>query len=201
MRSLMDAGQEPRLFGVAIAAANLTLGSALPGAKASWQTASSPLSWLPSSFLFNPSFAARTHHSSCNSCWLDLCNPSPLTRRYLLCAELIETSICPHLLAVLTHVLHHCHLLCHISATIKVMPTSKRKHDQIAAPPPPTCLPLHKFSHATVLQNSAGHLPWKHIVSQGDIFAVFETVRTLNADGTTKDSNRFKVLQDPNIMV
>lgn len=81
------------------------------------------------------------------------------------------------------------------------MPASKRKKELVATPPSPVCLSLQKFSHATVVQNSVGPLPWNHIVSHGDIFALFETVRTLNADGTTTDSKRFKIVQDPNVMV
>lgn len=82
------------------------------------------------------------------------------------------------------------------------MPASKRKHDQVAAAPPhPICLPLAKLSYATVIIDSTGPIPWTHLVSQGDIFAVFETVRTLDSDGATRDSKRFKIVQDPNIMV
>jgi hypothetical protein len=83
------------------------------------------------------------------------------------------------------------------------MPAAKRKNDQAAPAPPagPVCLPLVKLSQALVVQNSNGPLPWTHLLSQGDLFAVFETTRTLNSDGSTTDSRRFKVLQDPNIIV
>lgn len=82
------------------------------------------------------------------------------------------------------------------------MPATKRKLDRLAEPPPPPiCLPLQKFSYATVYNNSSAPLPWIHVVSQGDIFAVFETKRTLSSDGSTKDTRRFKIVQDPNIKV
>lgn len=81
------------------------------------------------------------------------------------------------------------------------MPASKQKKEHATTPPSPICLSLQKFSHATVVQNSVGPLPWNHIVSHGDIFALFETVRTLDADGTMRDCKRFKIVQDPNVMV
>lgn len=60
---------------------------------------------------------------------------------------------------------------------------------------------LQKFSHATVVQNSVGPLPWNHIVSHGDIFALFETIKMIDADSTMRDSKRFKIVQDPDVMV
>lgn len=81
------------------------------------------------------------------------------------------------------------------------MPASKRKAQNVTNVPSHVCLALQKFSHATVLQNSVGPLPWNHIVSHGDIFALFETIRVVQADGTMRDSKRFKIVQDPNVMV
>jgi hypothetical protein len=66
--------------------------------------------------------------------------------------------------------------------------------------PPAICLSLQKYSFATVNQNSVGPLPWQHRVSHGNLFLSFETNRIVE-NGVTRDSRRFKILQDPDTMV
>ena len=65
----------------------------------------------------------------------------------------------------------------------------------------PVCLPLLKFSYATVPMDSVAPVPWTHISSKRNLFAVFETVRTRGLDGSVEERKKFKVLQDPEVMV
>lgn len=65
----------------------------------------------------------------------------------------------------------------------------------------PLCLPLAKFSYATVSDDKLRPIPWTHLSSKSHLFAVFETTRTQNSQGHITDQRIFKVMQDPNIMV
>lgn len=79
------------------------------------------------------------------------------------------------------------------------MPATKSQSASL--PSSPICLPLQKFSTAIVPRNSVGPLPWTHLPSHGNLFAIFDTVRTVRSDGRTTDSKRFKILQDPDVLV
>ena len=65
----------------------------------------------------------------------------------------------------------------------------------------PVCLSLLKFSYATVPMDSVAPVPWTHISSKRDLFAMFETARTRNLDGSVEERKKFKVLRDPEVMV
>ncbi|KIV83461.1 hypothetical protein PV11_05483 [Exophiala sideris] len=64
----------------------------------------------------------------------------------------------------------------------------------------PLCLPLSKFSYATVSNESIAPIPWLHISGKNRLFAVFETSPTQMEGGRVEDRQKFKVLQDPEIM-
>ena len=65
----------------------------------------------------------------------------------------------------------------------------------------PVCLALLKFSYATVPMDSVAPVPWTHISSKQNLFALFETIRTRSLDGTIEERKKFKVLRDPEVMV
>ena len=65
----------------------------------------------------------------------------------------------------------------------------------------PLCLPLVKYSYATVSDNKPRPIPWTHLSSRSNLFAVFENMRFQNSQGQVTDQRVFKVMQDPNIMV
>ncbi|KAK4948679.1 hypothetical protein LTR10_012683 [Elasticomyces elasticus] len=64
----------------------------------------------------------------------------------------------------------------------------------------PLCLPLSKFSYATVSNESIAPIPWLHISGKNRLFALFETSPTQMEGGRVEDRQKFKVLQDPEIM-
>ena len=65
----------------------------------------------------------------------------------------------------------------------------------------PLCLPLLKFSYATVSNESIVPIPWIHLSSRNALFAIFETSPTQLEDGRTEERQKFKVLRDPEVMV
>lgn len=65
----------------------------------------------------------------------------------------------------------------------------------------PVCLPLLKFSYATVPMDSVAPVPWTHLASKNNLFAMFETARTRGLDGQVEERKKFKVLRDPEVMV
>jgi hypothetical protein len=67
--------------------------------------------------------------------------------------------------------------------------------------PAPICLSLHKFSYATVSNESIAPIPWLHISTKNELFAVFETNCTQLGDGRVEQRQKFKVLRDPEVMV
>ncbi|KIW14902.1 hypothetical protein PV08_07687 [Exophiala spinifera] len=64
----------------------------------------------------------------------------------------------------------------------------------------PLCLPLFKFSYATVSAEGVAPIPWIHISGKNRLFAVFETISVQVEDGRFEDRQMFKVLQDPEVM-
>ncbi|ETI19351.1 hypothetical protein G647_09183 [Cladophialophora carrionii CBS 160.54] len=64
----------------------------------------------------------------------------------------------------------------------------------------PLCLPLVKFSYATVSNDNIVPIPWIHLSSKNALFAVFETSPVHLEDGRTEDRQKFKVLKDPEVM-
>lgn len=71
-------------------------------------------------------------------------------------------------------------------------------------PPPlpsPACLPLTKFSYATVSNEHIVPIPWIHLSSKTGLFALFETSPTQLEDGQLEDRPKLKVLRDPEVMV
>jgi hypothetical protein len=63
------------------------------------------------------------------------------------------------------------------------------------------CLSLVKYSFATVSIESVAPVPWVHVSSKNNLFAIFETAKTRRLDGTIEERPKFKVLRDPEIMV
>ncbi|EXJ53907.1 hypothetical protein A1O7_09243 [Cladophialophora yegresii CBS 114405] len=64
----------------------------------------------------------------------------------------------------------------------------------------PLCLPLLKFSYATVSNDNIVPIPWIHLSSKNALFAIFETSPVQLEDGRTEDRQKFKVLKDPEVM-
>lgn len=65
----------------------------------------------------------------------------------------------------------------------------------------PLCLPLLKFSYATVSSESIAPIPWIHLSSKNSLFAVFETSPVQLENGCVEERQKFKVLRDPEVMV
>ncbi len=65
----------------------------------------------------------------------------------------------------------------------------------------PLCLPLLKFSYATVSNDNIVPIPWIHLSSKNALFAIFETSPAQLEDGRVEERQKFKVLKDPEIMV
>jgi len=63
------------------------------------------------------------------------------------------------------------------------------------------CLPLTKFSYATVSNEHIVPIPWIHLSSKNSLFALFETSPTRLDNGQVEDRQKLKVLRDPEIMV
>ncbi|KAL2428537.1 hypothetical protein ABEF91_008803 [Exophiala dermatitidis] len=64
----------------------------------------------------------------------------------------------------------------------------------------PLCLPLLKFSYATVSNESIAPIPWIHLSSKNSLFAVFETSPVQLENGYVGERQKFKVLRDPEVM-
>ncbi|OAP62051.1 hypothetical protein AYL99_04254 [Fonsecaea erecta] len=64
----------------------------------------------------------------------------------------------------------------------------------------PLCLPLAKFSYATVSGEGVAPIPWLHIGNKKALFAIFETSPVQLEDGRIEQRQKFKVLQDPEVM-
>ncbi|KIX98410.1 uncharacterized protein Z520_05711 [Fonsecaea multimorphosa CBS 102226] len=64
----------------------------------------------------------------------------------------------------------------------------------------PLCLPLLKFSYATVSNESIAPIPWIHLSSKDALFAIFETSPVQLEHGRIEERQKFKVLQDPEVM-
>ena len=76
------------------------------------------------------------------------------------------------------------------------------QYSQISSPSlGPLSLPLSKFSYATVAEDTIAPIPWIHLSTRGDLFAVFETIRVHHSSETIQEQSRFKVLKDPEMMV
>ncbi|KIW99174.1 uncharacterized protein Z519_00837 [Cladophialophora bantiana CBS 173.52] len=71
---------------------------------------------------------------------------------------------------------------------------------QILSQLSPLCLPLLKFSYATVSNESIAPIPWIHLSSKDALFAIFETSPIQLEDGRAEERQKFKVLQDPEVM-
>ncbi|KPI39986.1 uncharacterized protein AB675_11442 [Cyphellophora attinorum] len=80
------------------------------------------------------------------------------------------------------------------------MAASKVGSQVVTTPERPICLSLQKFSSAVILRDSNGPLPWTHLASRGELFAIFDTVRHVRSDGTIQDAKRFKILRDPDVL-
>ena len=65
----------------------------------------------------------------------------------------------------------------------------------------PISLSLSKFSYATVSEDSNAPIPWLHLSSKGNLFAVFQNGRTLDRLGHHQDQSRFRVVNGTEIMV
>lgn len=63
------------------------------------------------------------------------------------------------------------------------------------------CMPLAKFSYATVHTGNTGPIPWTHLASQDDLFLLIGPVNVENPRGTSETRWKLKVLQDPNFHV
>ncbi|KIW80176.1 hypothetical protein Z517_06791 [Fonsecaea pedrosoi CBS 271.37] len=64
----------------------------------------------------------------------------------------------------------------------------------------PLCLPLEKFSYATMPNESILPIPWIHLHSKDTLFAIFETGPVQLEDGRVEERQTFKVLHDPEVM-
>ncbi|KIX03728.1 uncharacterized protein Z518_07281 [Rhinocladiella mackenziei CBS 650.93] len=64
----------------------------------------------------------------------------------------------------------------------------------------PLCIPLSKFSYAALPNETIGPIPWIHLSSKHCLFAIFENSPTQLGDGRVEERQRFKVLQDPEVM-
>ena len=62
-------------------------------------------------------------------------------------------------------------------------------------------LPLSKFSYATVFDDSTGPVPWTHVSTRGDLFAVFEDARSHSSQRNFRQEKSFRVIRDPEVMV
>ena len=71
----------------------------------------------------------------------------------------------------------------------------------VSFPDAPVCLPLLKFSYATVSNESVMPIPWIHLSSKTGLFAIFESTESTLDDGQIRVRKKFKVTNDPEIMV
>jgi hypothetical protein len=62
-------------------------------------------------------------------------------------------------------------------------------------------LPLSKFSYATVHGESITPIPWIHLGRTNNLFAIFTTQRIDDGRGQLRDLKKFRVLQDPQVLV
>jgi hypothetical protein len=65
----------------------------------------------------------------------------------------------------------------------------------------PLSLSLSKFSYSTVPEDSNSPIPWIHLSSKGNLFAVFEKCRSWDQQGQLHDQSRFRVRNGAEIMV
>jgi hypothetical protein len=137
----------------------------------------------------------QSHTTQNSDFWLSICFPS----------------CCEHLLLLAHSNLYRVITACHVPGLILpaccflssrfTMPGLSTGSSAALLLPPAICLPLQKYSFVTVDQNRVGPLPWQHVVSHGSLFVSFETNRIVEGVVSARDSRRFKILQDPNIMV
>ncbi|KAK5050623.1 hypothetical protein LTR84_003905 [Exophiala bonariae] len=66
--------------------------------------------------------------------------------------------------------------------------------------PSPSCLPLNKFSYATVSSEHIAPIPWIHLSSKSGLFAIFEASPTQLENGQLENRQKLKVLRDPEVM-
>jgi hypothetical protein len=64
-----------------------------------------------------------------------------------------------------------------------------------------TILPLAKFSYATVHGESKTPIPWFHMGRTENLFAIFESQQGEDNRGQARDVKKFKVLNDPEVLV
>lgn len=62
-------------------------------------------------------------------------------------------------------------------------------------------MPLLKLSYATASTDTICPIPWVHLSSKHDLFAILETVRILDFQGHLVETRVFKVLRDPEVVV
>ena len=65
----------------------------------------------------------------------------------------------------------------------------------------PLCLPLLKLSYATVSDGNISPIPWTHLSSKTDLWAIFDTVRMEDSQGQVSTQRLFKVIKEPEVMV
>ena len=62
-------------------------------------------------------------------------------------------------------------------------------------------LPLSKFSHATVSEDTGTPIPWVHLAGRGDLFAVFEDGPSMVSSQGPPDQKLFRVVNGADLMV
>jgi len=70
-----------------------------------------------------------------------------------------------------------------------------------SSPQMPLSLPLLKFSYATVPNDSVAPIPWIHLSSKNSLYCVFDTISSQTENGVMEERQKFKVLQDREVMV
>lgn len=89
-----------------------------------------------------------------------------------------------------------------ISASFRCHPASMARPVSLyASLSSPISLQLLKFSYATVPMDSAAPVPWTHLSSKDRLVVHLTTVRSRCLDGTVEERAKFRVLQDPEVLV
>ena len=65
----------------------------------------------------------------------------------------------------------------------------------------PLCLPLVKYSYATVSSDNVAPIPWIHLSSKQNLVAVFDTLRLQSSQGQITEQSVLKVMKGPETMV